>query len=202
MKYVTKSKDYLVNDCRISCVDGVFYQDKPRAGLSEIKPFVSIKNHKYGKAIAYQYVAFYNYTKHKQTIMQYGTFLYAWYKGEVPAGYDVDHIDGDTFNNSLDNLRILTHAENIQRRSNPNNQYKIINKKLVEERKLLKQYKDYYKSVGDTKGWHLMCRAIKNWDSYTEEVRQNFLDTLLKVNSRVREPILFNFDFSGFNPEK
>lgn len=195
MKYVTKSKDYLVNDCRISCVDGVFYQDKPRAGLSEIKPFVGIRNHKYGKAIAYQYVAFYNYTKHKQTIMQYGTFLYAWYKGEVPAGYDVDHIDGDTFNNSLDNLQLLTHAENIQRRSNPNNQYKIINKKLVEERKLLNEYKEYYKSIGDKKGWHLMCKAIKNWDVYSEPVRQNFLDTLLRVNNRTRE---FNFDFSEF----
>lgn len=185
MKYVTKSKDYLVNDCRISCIDGVFYQDKPRAGLSEIKPFVSIKNHKYGKAIAYQYVAFYNYTKHKQTIMQYGTFLYAWYKGEVPAGYDVDHIDGDTFNNSLDNLRILTHAENIQRRSNPNNQYKIINKKLVEERKLLKQYKEYYKSIGDKKGWHMMCDVIKVWDSYDEKVRQSILDTLLKTDKMI-----------------
>lgn len=195
MKYVSKSKEYLVNDCKISCVDGVFYQDKPRAGLSEIKPFVSIRNHKYGKAIAYQYVAFYNYTKHKQTIMQYGTFLYAWYKGEVPAGYDVDHINGDTFDNRLENLQLLTHEENIKKRSNPNNQYKILNKKLIEERKLLKEYKDYYKSTGDKKGWHMMCTIIKNWDSFDETVRQNTLDTLLKT-SPMHQPRKFNFDFN------
>ena len=123
MKYVTKSRQYLENECAIVEYDGVFYQDKPRAGLMELKPFISIKNHKYGKSIAYEYVALYNYKTHKQTIMQYGTFLYAWYKGEVPQGYDVDHIDGDTLNNTLENLQILTHAENIKKRGGGKNQY-------------------------------------------------------------------------------
>lgn len=35
--------------------------------------------------------------------------------GPRPAGYDIDHIDGDTHNNSVDNLAYCTHQENVQR---------------------------------------------------------------------------------------
>lgn len=34
--------------------------------------------------------------------------------GEIAKGMEVDHIDGDRTNNSLTNLRIVTHAENIK----------------------------------------------------------------------------------------
>ena len=42
--------------------------------------------------------------------------IYAWYKGEVPLGYDVDHIDNNTLNNNIDNLQLLTHEENLKKR--------------------------------------------------------------------------------------
>ena len=35
--------------------------------------------------------------------------------GSVPEGYDVDHIDGDKSNNSVTNLEIVTHQENMRR---------------------------------------------------------------------------------------
>lgn len=35
--------------------------------------------------------------------------------GYVPKGYDVDHIDGDKSNNSVTNLEIVTHQENMRR---------------------------------------------------------------------------------------
>jgi hypothetical protein len=38
------------------------------------------------------------------------------FKGEVPVGYDVDHIDNDKRNNKLENLQLLTHKENIRKR--------------------------------------------------------------------------------------
>lgn len=121
MKYTTKSRTFLENECAIVEMDGEFYQDKPRAGLTKLRPFTNIKNHKYGKSVAYQYIQFYNYKTGKYTLMGYHAFLYAWYKGEVPAGYDVDHIDGDTLNNDLDNLQILTHADNIRKRGGGKN---------------------------------------------------------------------------------
>ena len=38
------------------------------------------------------------------------------FKGEVPVGYDVDHIDDDKLNNKLTNLQLLTHKDNIRKR--------------------------------------------------------------------------------------
>ena len=35
--------------------------------------------------------------------------------GSIPEGYDVDHIDGDKSNNSVTNLEIVTHQENMRR---------------------------------------------------------------------------------------
>lgn len=43
-------------------------------------------------------------------------FLYAWFKGEVKDGEEVDHIDNDPFNNKLENLQVLTHEENLRKR--------------------------------------------------------------------------------------
>ena len=48
-------------------------------------------------------------------------FLYAWFKGDVPEGYVVDHIDNNHFNNVLDNLQLLTVRENLAKRYTDNN---------------------------------------------------------------------------------
>ena len=47
-------------------------------------------------------------------------FLYAWFYGKVPAGYDVDHKDNNPYNNVLDNLQLLTRQENIRKRYTDN----------------------------------------------------------------------------------
>ena len=39
--------------------------------------------------------------------------VYAWFKGKVPTGMVVDHIDDDKLNNDPNNLQLLTPAENI-----------------------------------------------------------------------------------------
>ena len=123
MKYQTKSRMFLEEVCKIKEIDGEFYQEKQRAGLKPIKIWTQAKTHKYGKTVVYDYATFYNYKTHKSMIMSYHSFIYAWYKGEVPAGYDIDHIDGDTLNNELDNLQLLTHDENIKKRGKGQNQY-------------------------------------------------------------------------------
>jgi hypothetical protein len=38
--------------------------------------------------------------------------VYSTFKGEIPEGLDVDHIDNNRSNNMIDNLQLLTHAEN------------------------------------------------------------------------------------------
>lgn len=43
--------------------------------------------------------------------------LWEAFIGEIPEGYEIDHIDGNPSNNVLQNLRIVTHKENM---NNPN----------------------------------------------------------------------------------
>ena len=123
MKRITKSRQFLEEVCRVREIDGQFFIDGARTGLKPINKWTQATHHKYGKTLVYEYVSIYNYETKKMVLMGYHSFIYAWYKGEVPAGYDVDHIDNDTLNNDIDNLQLLTHEENIKKRGGGKNQY-------------------------------------------------------------------------------
>ena len=46
--------------------------------------------------------------------------LYAWFKGNIPRNYVVDHIDEDKSNNKLDNLQLLSRKDNLTKSPNYN----------------------------------------------------------------------------------
>lgn len=46
--------------------------------------------------------------------------IYVWYKGDIPDGYVVDHIDNNSFNNHPDNLQLLTIEDNLAKRFEDN----------------------------------------------------------------------------------
>ena len=98
---------------------------RTRNGVTkEIKPCPGVKEKKFGKPITYMYIGWYN--KGKQFTTSFSRLVYAWFNGDIPEGnYDIDHIDNDTLNNFPENLRLVTHKENIQKRPNHGcNQYK------------------------------------------------------------------------------
>lgn len=43
--------------------------------------------------------------------------VWAYHHGEIPPGMVVDHIDRDTTNNRIENLRVVTQTENLRNRS-------------------------------------------------------------------------------------
>lgn len=48
--------------------------------------------------------------------------VYMTFIGDIPQGYQIDHIDGDASNNNLENLRCVTPKENS---NNPNTVWKL-----------------------------------------------------------------------------
>lgn len=49
--------------------------------------------------------------------------VYAWYNLIAPANYDIDHINNDSLDDRLENLQLLTRAENLAKRKGHMNQY-------------------------------------------------------------------------------
>lgn len=102
-------------------------------------PYKVTAEHKYGNDVTYLVISLYDYStkvpitrkvrsksgkvyyvknwSYKVRNIPLGRLVYAWFKGEVEGNLDVDHIDGDPFNNHLDNLQAITRRENLAKRT-------------------------------------------------------------------------------------
>ena len=69
-----------------------------------------------------------NYVRHtimvnkKRVSINTARVIYEAFRGEIPAGFEIDHIDGNPSNNAVYNLRAVSHKENMQ---NPNTRQKL-----------------------------------------------------------------------------
>lgn len=97
MKYLEKYNRYIDNDC-------VIYRKNKKGKLVQVKP--SINNCGY-EMICYAY---------KQTTYVH-RLVYEAFKGEIPEGMQIDHIDRNKRNNNPDNLRVVTRSENCNNRN-------------------------------------------------------------------------------------
>ena len=46
--------------------------------------------------------------------------IYECFKGEIPKGLEINHIDGDPHNNNINNLELVTHIENCKKARHSN----------------------------------------------------------------------------------
>ena len=76
----------------------------------------------YSKQWKYYYRTGWNYN-HKSESYTVSRIYYAWFKGFVPEGYEVDHIIDEPINNDITNLTLLTPAENKAKRRGYKNQF-------------------------------------------------------------------------------
>ena len=102
-------------------------------GNYEMSQFKVTAKHPYGNDKSYKVILMYDpetyerqqknntkrnsrkYAPGQRTLLVH-RIVYAWYHNECPKGYDIDHIDGDQFNNNINNLQAITRQENLAKR--------------------------------------------------------------------------------------
>lgn len=96
MVYIEKYNRYIDNDC-------VIYRKNKEGKLVQVKP--SVNN------CGYEFIC---YAAH--SIVYVHKLVYETFKGEIPEGLEIDHIDRNKLNNNPDNLRVVTRSENMKNR--------------------------------------------------------------------------------------
>lgn len=92
----------------------------------EKRVFIVTTPHPYGKDKGYHAIGVYDSDLYKETgrggtrTLMLSRVMYAWYYGVCPEDFDVDHIDNNPLNDTLDNLRLLSRGDN-NRRHKPRN---------------------------------------------------------------------------------
>ena len=61
------------------------------------------------------YYQFGLYENNIKKIYRVSRFIFECFKGEIPLDKDVDHINNDKKNNSISNLQLLSHKENVRK---------------------------------------------------------------------------------------
>lgn len=118
-------------------VDGdKVYQWSPRLKDYHELSIKQVKNKsKYGRERSYKVVHYYKKEIQLMYPIALHRLIYVWYKGDIPQGYVVDHIDNNQLNNDPDNLQLLTRGENVKKNNNGHNQFTVTrdNPALYEE---------------------------------------------------------------------
>lgn len=108
-------------------------------GDKKLKSYIQTKNSRF-KAQQYRVIRIYDPEVYQAQKAKYGgkcipgktsgirgivlsRLMYAWHHGIAPANMDCDHIDGDSLNNHISNIQLLSRQANLAKRKGYRNQY-------------------------------------------------------------------------------
>ena len=81
---------------------------------TEIKVTLACGKHKY-RPNKYYHKITYSFNR-KVINIPLSRFIYVWFKGDIPDGYIIEHVNGDSFDNRPENLQLLTVGDNLKKR--------------------------------------------------------------------------------------
>lgn len=138
---------------------------------------------------------------HKYISVQYHRMIWAWHYGEVPVGYEIDHINTNPFDNRIENLRLTTRTENFNNKKNWKmfTVDEIEGKSIAEIRQMIfdriEEYKDNpYKPCRSTsihsenfynKHEELLNKRIEEKQKLKEISKQNKLNPLYELKEQI-----------------
>lgn len=108
--------------------------------------------------------------------------VYEAFKGQIPEGLEVDHINGIRDDNRLSNLRLLTKIENNQKK-NHLEQYKEIDKERNIKRK--DKRKEYYEKNKEERKRKQREYYEKNKEEINRKRREKYHNTINGNNNNV-----------------
>jgi DNA-directed RNA polymerase specialized sigma subunit len=130
------------------------YKQKKKRKLKQQKASQSKKG--------YFQVRLFNEEFKKGKLFYVHRLMYETFVGEIPEDREIDHIDGDTSNNNIDNIQILSRRENINKWVGKVHKHNFREKRDV----LIELYKEHgsYKEVAAVTGMTLsqVYRVIKD----------------------------------------
>ncbi len=108
------------------------------------------------------------------------------YKGEIPKGYEIDHINNKRNNNHINNLRCITKSENTRKSA-----LRSWKRKVLKHTTLRKKIRATWKQDGNKK-----TRIFKSITLASEKLKvpkQSIVDNLKGRTKRTRG--LYNFEY-------
>jgi len=114
LKEIIELPDYYVDKSGKIWSTKVSYRYNPAGELREVRPRLHPSGYLY-------YGLFKGKGPNKQRLWRRGHRL-VWmaFNGKIPNGLEIDHINRDKHDNSLSNLRLVTHSENCKNKNKKN----------------------------------------------------------------------------------
>ena len=147
----------------------------------------------------YFQVRLFSPTQKKGKLQYIHRLIYETFVGDIPEGMEIDHIDNDTSNNSIDNIQLISRRGNIKKY----NSKRLGTDMRLKRDELIKDYEELgsYKAVG--KKWgksdqviHRMIKNIihyKDWNTgkystraYDKNVKDKYTEKDQRYKNRIK----------------
>lgn len=165
-------------DYYIATTEGDIYSSKWKKPI-KLKPQKASQSAK-----GYYQVRLFSKQFKKGKLQYIHRIIYETFVGDIPDGYEIDHIDGDTTNNEISNLQIIKPRDN---------KLKYYKGKDIHWRQYRDDFIKTYEELGTLK------KVAKHYDIGMNTVHRVIKDTMHKYNYTTRK--FETVSFSGIDDE-